>query len=237
VSLFIYFHIFSLSISCFFVFFLVLMKCWVHGDPASRPHHSCFIPINPPRYTPGPLGSLEYVSPWEIEVDTEEEVRKVDEGRRQQQAAQRAQRARASGRFAPDADEAGEEEAAARAAEAIRRAERAQALLIMAAGKPEDDEAIFNEEAYGMQAQQAHQTQLAQISATAMAALQRALSPQLAAMQAVMQAAAGAGPTPPGPSAAAAAGSAAGGTNFVPSSLTPGPLKPGQVVPEVRTNN
>lgn len=42
----------------------------------------------------------ERVSPWEIEIDPEEERRRAEEAKRQQQAALRAQRARLSGRGA-----------------------------------------------------------------------------------------------------------------------------------------
>ena len=59
------------------------------ASPSSQ--SSCTLPSNAAL-----PGETESVSPWEVEVDPDEERRRGEEARRQQQAAARAQRARQS---------------------------------------------------------------------------------------------------------------------------------------------
>jgi hypothetical protein len=68
--------------------------------PCCAPH--CLTLSHPVCPPPTPLAALpgeaELVSPWEVEVDPEEERRRADEARRAQQAAARAHRARQGSR-------------------------------------------------------------------------------------------------------------------------------------------
>ena len=129
---------------------------------------------------------LDKVNPWELEVDPEEESRRWDEARRQQQAAARAQRARASARRAADDPEAAAQ-AAEWAAEDAKlagyadQAERANALLTIHKSKPEPEETVFNDTAYGAIAVQTQQILLATLGAPALMAQAAAAAAMAAA--------------------------------------------------------
>lgn len=159
-------------------------------------------------------GVLERVSPWEIEIDPEEERRRAEEARRQQQAAQRAQRSRLKSIALTEEEIA---EAAAQEEELevlIRQAERSAALLRLYEKKLElKEEDELNETAYGQGDTVPKLAPLLPVSA---------LQAQLAAKGG------GAGYLPrqrePGPGVSS--------LPPLPSSVPTGPLTPGQEVSE-----
>ena len=194
---------------------------------------------------------LDIVNPWELEVDPEEENRRGDEARRQMQAAARAQRARTSARRAfghPDAaaQAALWAEEDAKVAMWAAQAERAELLLDIHKAKPEPEETVFNEGAYGSGAvQQSHHgvfTTLGgggqQPHATTTPGAGTS-SIQLPIPMLFGDASGNGGASGSGYHAALAASAAAAGTRssgvpllspFLPSSAPPGPFKPGQEV-------
>jgi len=118
---------------------------------------------------------VDRVNPWELEIDPDEEIRRGDEARRLQQAAARSQRARASSRRAPDdplaAQQAAEwDEEDAHLAVLAAQAERANLLLSIHKSKPESEDTVFNDAAYGPMALQTQQILLATLGAPALMA-------------------------------------------------------------------
>lgn len=183
----------------------------------------------------GMQGDTERISPWELEIDPDEEQRRCDEARKQQQAAARAQRARASARRPTDAEEAAAQDAEwaaqdAKLAELTAQAERATYLLLVHRSRMGTEEGLaFNEAVYGNAAQQAAQAALANVGAPLLAANAAAAAAAAAAAQA------GVGPAPGAASASKASGSGAGAatpSSVLPSTVPTGPLKPGQEVSE-----
>jgi hypothetical protein len=165
----------------------------------------------------------ERVSPWEIEIDQEEEVRRDEEARRQIQAAARASRARASARRAVDDAEAAAQAAEwarqdAATAEATAAAARSGELLAMFASKPDAEEGMFNEAVYGTAAQAAAAAASAALAAPIAAAAAARAAP--AASRQPYSFVAPPRSALPAPLAAP-----------VPSSVPSGPLRKGQEVP------
>ncbi|KAL4423903.1 hypothetical protein ABPG75_001204 [Micractinium tetrahymenae] len=108
----------------------------------------------------------ETVSPWELEIDPDEERRRAEEARRQVQAAARAQRARQSSRRSAPEGEASEA-TEGRAEMLVRQAERAQQLLSYHLQPGAEEEQEFNEAVYGQPLQlQQHLVQPALPAAT-----------------------------------------------------------------------
>jgi len=199
---------------------------------------------------------VDRVNPWELEIDPEEETRRGDEARRLQQAAARSQRARSSSRRAADdplaAQQAAEwDEEDANLAVLAAQAERANLLLSIHKSKPESEDTVFNDAAYGPMALQTQQILLATLGAPALMAHAAAAAAVATAQKKTGSGGAGGGGgggSSKGPAAGLAAaavgisvsGGGGGGTRSsgVAPSMTPptstvptGPLKPGQEVP------
>ncbi|KAG7673970.1 hypothetical protein Ndes2526B_g02554 [Nannochloris sp. 'desiccata'] len=204
---------------------------------------------------------VDRVNPWELEIDPEEETRRGDEARRLQQAAARSQRARASSRRAPDdplaAQQAAEWDAEDANLEVLAaQAERANLLLSIHKAKPEPEDTVFNDAAYGPMALQTQQILLATLGAPALMAHAAAAAAAAAAATATATAqnkigSSGGGGSSKGPAAGLAAaavgiggggggGGSGGGTRSSGAPIAPnpptsnvptGPLKPGQEVP------
>ena len=109
-------------------------------------------------YDTAPMGETNFISPWMIEIDPEEEMRMSEEAKKIQQAVARAQRARSLAR-APDSPEAAAEESAQIAEEglrmevAIRQAQRSNELLNIHRFKDfREFNVVSNEDVYGVEA-------------------------------------------------------------------------------------
>lgn len=109
-------------------------------------------------YDTAPMGETNFLSPWMIEIDPEEEMRMSEEAKKIQQAVARAQRARSLAR-APDSPEAAAEESAQLAEEglrmevAIRQAQRSNELLNIHRFKEfREFNVVSNEDVYGVEA-------------------------------------------------------------------------------------
>jgi hypothetical protein len=191
---------------------------------------------------------VDRVNPWELEIDPEEETRRGDEARRLQQAAARSQRARASSRRHPDdplaAQQAAEwEEEDANLAVLAAQAERANLLLSIHKAKPEPEETVFNDAAYGPMALQTQQILLATLGAPALkahAAAAAAIAPASGPVQSGKTGGGGGGSKGLASGFGGGGAGGAGGTRSagaatapaLPASTVPtGPLKPGQEVP------
>lgn len=151
-----------------------------------------FVPIDQPEDA-----LMQSLSPWDLEIDPEEEKKRVEEARKHAQAAARAARARAGMRRSADDPEADAQAATwaeedAKLAEVVAIGDRAAELLRMHGevgdggdggdggrlkdkdkdkdkiGSKEREEVVFNEVAHGRAAQMEHQALLASLGAPAM---------------------------------------------------------------------